>query len=313
MNEGLIKKFNVCGAVNLLEKVADDSLDAVIIDPPYGMKIDDKKGIDGATSKDYEGWDDILEPDYISKVLSLIYSKLKAGGFLAFFHQMPYAVEWFKQIEETDFNYKEHIAWIKRVQTNTKGLQRSHENIYIYCKGSATWHTTKGFYTDVKLPLLLVDGYSLSGLDRYIKSLISKLRGKEQISKRKVDAMDEHKWRREIESDRSPFEVNFSNTWAYLPENTANRKNGHVDHPTVKPTKLLERLVLLLTPPDGVVLDCFSGSGSTAIACDRQGRDWICCDTNPEYVTLAERRVKQDDPTQEFVHENGDRQLSLWS
>jgi len=52
-----------------------------------------------------------------------------------------------------------------------------------------------------------------------------------------------------------------------LGRETVNRNN----HPTVKPTDLMAWLVRLTTPPGGIVLDPFAGSGSTLVAAKREG------------------------------------------
>jgi len=62
-------------------------------------------------------------------------------------------------------------------------------------------------------------------------------------------------------------------------------------HPTVKPTDLMRHLVRLVTPPGGTVLDCFLGSGSTAIACELEGFPWIGIEKEAEYVAIAEARL----------------------
>jgi site-specific DNA-methyltransferase (adenine-specific) len=70
---------------------------------------------------------------------------------------------------------------------------------------------------------------------------------------------------------------------------TTLRKNTH---PTVKPIKLMEYLVKLITPPGGVVLDPFAGSGTTLIAAKTQGFNYIGIELTPEYVEIAEARLK---------------------
>ena len=62
-------------------------------------------------------------------------------------------------------------------------------------------------------------------------------------------------------------------------------------HPTVKPTDLMRHLVRLVTPAGGTVLDCFLGSGSTAIAAEMEGFSWIGIEKEPEYVAIAEARL----------------------
>ena len=62
-------------------------------------------------------------------------------------------------------------------------------------------------------------------------------------------------------------------------------------HPTVKPTTLMQYLVRLVTPPNGIVLDPFMGSGSTGKACAYEGFDFIGIDQSADYVEIAQARI----------------------
>ena len=65
-------------------------------------------------------------------------------------------------------------------------------------------------------------------------------------------------------------------------------------HPTVKPIELMRYLVRLTkTPTGGVVLDPFTGSGTTGIACVLEGREFIGIEREPEYVEIAEKRIAE--------------------
>ena len=63
------------------------------------------------------------------------------------------------------------------------------------------------------------------------------------------------------------------------------------NHPTVKPTDLMRYLCRLVTPPGGVVLDPFMGSGSTGKAAVLEGFRFIGIELDPQYVEIAERRI----------------------
>jgi site-specific DNA-methyltransferase (adenine-specific) len=63
-------------------------------------------------------------------------------------------------------------------------------------------------------------------------------------------------------------------------------------HPTVKPTDLMRYLCRLVTPPDGIVLDPFMGSGSTGKAAILEGFQFIGIDMTPEYVDIARARIE---------------------
>tara|TARA_R110002167_G_scaffold328594_1_gene534915 strand:+ start:150 stop:1295 length:1146 start_codon:yes stop_codon:yes gene_type:complete len=64
------------------------------------------------------------------------------------------------------------------------------------------------------------------------------------------------------------------------------------NHPTVKPIKLMEYLVRLVTPKEGIVLEPFAGSGTTLIACKQQGFNYIGIEREQEYCDIAEARLK---------------------
>jgi site-specific DNA-methyltransferase (adenine-specific) len=65
-------------------------------------------------------------------------------------------------------------------------------------------------------------------------------------------------------------------------------------HPTVKPLELMRYLVRLVTPKGGICLDPFMGSGTTAVACKAEKFDYIGCELEPEYVKIAEARIKAE-------------------
>ncbi len=63
------------------------------------------------------------------------------------------------------------------------------------------------------------------------------------------------------------------------------------NHPTVKPTDLMRYLCRLVTPPRGIVLDPFSGSGSTGRAAVLEGFRYIGIELNPDYQAIAAARI----------------------
>ena len=67
-------------------------------------------------------------------------------------------------------------------------------------------------------------------------------------------------------------------------------------HPTVKPTDLMRYLCRLVTPPGGVVLDPFMGSGSTLKAAELEGFSAIGIELSADYIEIARRRIAADAP-----------------
>jgi site-specific DNA-methyltransferase (adenine-specific) len=77
-----------------------------------------------------------------------------------------------------------------------------------------------------------------------------------------------------------------------LPQQTPSKpvpQRNH--HPTVKPTDLMRYLCRLVTPPGGVVLDPFTGSGSTGKAATLEGFRFIGIEREAEYVQIAKARI----------------------
>ena len=69
------------------------------------------------------------------------------------------------------------------------------------------------------------------------------------------------------------------------------------DHPTVKNLALMEYLVKMVTPKDGIVYDPFVGSGTTLIAAKRLGFNFLGVDINESYVEISKKRLKMLDNT----------------
>ncbi|NJL85980.1 MAG: site-specific DNA-methyltransferase [Leptolyngbyaceae cyanobacterium SM1_1_3] len=92
-------------------------------------------------------------------------------------------------------------------------------------------------------------------------------------------------------TDSGNFRITYpSNLWTdisvpfwSMPENT--------DHPTQKPEKLLAKLILASSEPDGVVLDPFLGSGTTSVVAKKLGRRYIGIERDEYFCCLAEKRL----------------------
>jgi site-specific DNA-methyltransferase (adenine-specific) len=65
-----------------------------------------------------------------------------------------------------------------------------------------------------------------------------------------------------------------------------------VEHPTQKPLEIIQRMLLASCPENGVVLDPFMGSGTTAIAARRCGRQFVGFELNPDYCAIIEARLQ---------------------
>ena len=102
--------------------------------------------------------------------------------------------------------------------------------------------------------------------------------GLELKDKAGKDFRPNHAVKAELGEDGNPF-----GRWGKIQNN----------HPTVKPIALMEYLIKMVTPKGGVVLDPFMGSGSTGVACKKNGYSFIGIELNEEYIQIAKSRITQ--------------------
>lgn len=102
-------------------------------------------------------------------------------------------------------------------------------------------------------------------------------------------------------SNAAPVEQLTSTRFRYEPKADAServRVDG-VAHPTVKPLALMRWLVRLITPPGGVVLEPFAGSGTTVEACILEGFQVVAIERETDYLPLVTQRIhRRRDPVQ---------------
>lgn len=76
-------------------------------------------------------------------------------------------------------------------------------------------------------------------------------------------------------------------------KNNVNKVDKHVfHHPTCKPVPIIETLIKNSSKENDLVLDCFLGSGTTAVACKNLNRDYIGIEINPKWYNVAKNRLE---------------------
>jgi DNA modification methylase len=110
-------------------------------------------------------------------------------------------------------------------------------------------------------------------------------------------------WKSDGSAEPVTFNITGTNTEAgervsaprafYTAKASRDDREGGNTHPTVKPTDLMRYLCRLVTPPGGVVLDPFMGSGSTGKAAMLEGFGFIGIEREAAYHAIAERRIHQ--------------------
>ena len=91
---------------------------------------------------------------------------------------------------------------------------------------------------------------------------------------------------------REPLRI-FRFLWDGFIQDKKNKIKDKREHPTQKPVLLIQELISKYSESNDIVLDCFIGSGTTAVACKQLGRNFIGCDNCQEYVNIANKRLEQ--------------------
>jgi site-specific DNA-methyltransferase (adenine-specific) len=89
-------------------------------------------------------------------------------------------------------------------------------------------------------------------------------------------------------------DVGGASRFFYCAKASKREKGDYNKHSTVKPLSLIKYLCHLIKPPEGgIVLDPFLGSGTTAVACMKEGIDFIGIEKEKEYIEIAEKRIEE--------------------
>ena len=83
-------------------------------------------------------------------------------------------------------------------------------------------------------------------------------------------------------------------------------KEKHIAHPARFPEKLAEFFILSGSMEGEIVLDPFSGSGTTAAVASKNNRRWIGIDANSEYCELASARLEQEEEERQAAEKEGE-------
>jgi site-specific DNA-methyltransferase (adenine-specific)/modification methylase len=245
MNIEEVKNKIICGdCIEVMKEIPDNSIDLVIIDPPYNISQDKKqinrysldyKGFkrDSSIKLDFGEWDkktdedfEKFTEDYFKELVRVM--KNKSWGYICFSKERVGILE--RLIKKYNCKFRTIFVWAKTnpVPSFRKvNYNSACEFIVVFSKG-----------------------------DGKIKNFLN-------------------------QKEMSNYML------------TPNKSSyGETTHPTEKPIILFEKFVKTSSNEGDIVLDCFMGSGTTAVACLKNNRNFIGIELNPEYVKIAEARIK---------------------
>ena len=303
-----------------LSKIPSKSIDLVVIDPPYNIKKDSWDDI-----KNYEEW--------MKKVILELQRVLKDNGSFYMFHSEMEVVADFMNFlkNETNFIFRQFIVWNKRFDgsprkgfldgfclvENLRNYQQMAEYIlyYTFQKDDLQFGETGIFdeirnYMDderIKLGLqkrkineLLGVSTNGGGMACHYFSRGNKIW--ELPTKEAFERLNEigfnfdyeklKQWRDKLFRQWQDLRFTFNNqkthhsVWNYDIENK-------IEHATPKPLELIKNIILHSSKEGQIVLDCFMGSGTTALACKELNRRYIGFEKDPEYCKIISKRLNQ--------------------
>jgi len=245
-------------AIKFLNSVAEQSVDLAIIDPPYNMSK--------ADWDTFKSQDNFLKFTY--KWLDALIPTLKDTGSLYVFNTPFNSAYILQYLVEKGLVFQNWLTWDKRdgFNASTKRYTHGQETILFFTKSKKYTFNADA----IRIPY-----ESASRIESAQKKGILK-NGKRWFP--------------------NPNGRLVGEVWHIVSERHKNKVDGKTQkfgHLTPKPMEMIDRMVLASSNKGDLVLDCFVGSGTTAVSAKKLGRDFLCADNSTEYVALAKKRLKE--------------------
>lgn len=235
----------------------------------------------------------LYNEDCLTQMLNLYKQSIKVDHIIC---DLPYF-----QVVKNDFDNQwksiaEYTKWLNKCFEVMNYLLKEGGNIILFCSRQNMWRVG-----------MLLDAHNFEENRTIIwarKRGFNNTRGKalasgyEPIlfwSKGKSNTFNNIKLK--VESNRPEYKtgslkdgITMPDVWTDIPALPHNSKEK-VNHPTQKPIKLMERIVLLFTNEGDTVLDFCMGSGTTGIACKNLHRNFIGIEKDLNYFNIAKDRL----------------------
>ncbi len=246
-----------------MSNLEDESIDLVVTSPPYNIGIDYNTYEDTKTNEEYEIW--------IKQVYRELYRIIKPKGIVAINvgnqrnSGLPHKT--YFMLKEAKFNIIKEIFWYK----GPYYIQG--ETIFVCVKNNDgefnnRWKENK------------MEGYSKQ-MDGYFCNQMATI------------------WKMTYEEDEEVAKIfagisPFSSVWQMTYRDNQSRQK--LEHNAFFVEQLPTNFILINTLPGEVVLDPFMGTGTTAVACVREGRKYIGFETDTKYYEGACKRISETKP-----------------
>lgn len=238
-------------AINKLMEL--ETADLVITDPPYNVAYEGKTKDRLTIQNDQKEDADFY--DFLCKAFRNLDAHLKPGGAFYIWHADSEGLNFRKAAKTAGWTVRQCLVWNKNVMVmGRQDYQWKHEPCLYGWKDGAGH-----FFIDDRTQTTV---YEDKGID------LKKLKKTEMLELLK-----------DIFADKvSSTVIN------------EDRPSRSAEHPTMKPVKLIGRLIKNSSQQGESVLDTFGGSGSTMIACEQLGRTSYTCELDPKYCDVIVKR-----------------------
>lgn len=263
MTEIALNAVHCLDCLEGMRRLPANSVDLVVTSPPYDAV------------RDYQGFSFDL-----AATGEEIYRVLKVGGIAAMVIQ-----DQTKNFGKTLTSFRTIVDWCDRI-----GFKLFECVIYKKNGTEGAWWTNR-FRVDHEYIPLFLKGDRPAYFNKEPLKIPSLHAGKTMTGSgnRRTDGTTTKTVRREINATKCRGTV-----WNYLMAGDKNPVKRR--HPAPFPDQVPYDLIQCFCPPTGVVLDPFMGSGSTAVAAIRLGRQFVGFDISPQYCAIANERIANTQP-----------------
>lgn len=304
-NNKFINKIICADTLELLPQIEDNSIDVVLTDPPYFLdKLDNNWDYEEVSKKNNQytikslpagmKFDREQGKRFYAWYLDIskeIFRVLKPGGFFFSFSSPRLYHRMASAIDDAGFEIRDAFMWLyTQNQAKAMGVDHFIKKMNIDEKAKEKikeklngWKTPqiKSCFEPIAMAQKPTDKTYLNNMLKYDVGMFNtNVKIGDNMYPANVFTIDS---------------INELIDRAFLlPKPTKKEKGEYNDHKTVKPLAICEYLINLSAfSKNAVVLDPFMGSGTTAVAAKKLGKNYIGIDANEKYVKISERRIKE--------------------
>jgi len=281
IDEFELNKIYCMDCLEGMKKLPDNSVDLVVTDPPFNASNSKMNWKEKSYKSLNEEWDKINDLNKFNlEWITLIVDKLKEGGSIIIYCSQHNILSLMNACSSINQGICMNCGKIEKEHLSGYGHSHRYCNFerplkkfvlkeipYLKFRNLLTWFRPDDM--PMKRAYLGYFAYSSLWILFYTKGKIKTWNYKRMKELNKGIQM------------RDCF---------ILKKNSSSR----VFHPTQKPLSQIKGFIEILSNPNDIVLDCFMGSGTTAVACKQLGRNFIGFEINPEYVKIANKRLAQE-------------------